>query len=271
MKVSEAIAIARKAAGLTQEQLAAKVYVTRQAVSRWENGESAPSIDMRKLVADALSIPVTDLLELPDEPTCQCCGTPFSVPHMPYGTEADGSENTDYCKWCYEDGHFTNEGLDEIIERNVPFLMQATGYTAEEAVSFMGAVMPTLKRWASTTNENKSANVKRSKIYVCPDCGNIAWSMGSTNISCCGNALSPLIAQKAEEGFATKSVVDGSDAIELASPMTKDNYIVFVAAVSDDQVRIKRLYPQQAPMAHFYKQGHCTYYAYRSDGAFFRL
>ena len=51
MSVGEAIQSVRRARGLTQEQLAAKVYVTRQAVSRWETGESEPGIDMRKLLA----------------------------------------------------------------------------------------------------------------------------------------------------------------------------------------------------------------------------
>lgn len=147
MRVAEAIQNARKAAGLTQEQLAAKAFVTRQAVSRWETGESEPGIDMRKLLASILGVPVVDLLDLPDAPTCQCCGTPFDVPNMPFGTNADGTENPDYCGWCYRDGEFAGSGLDETIERNVPYLVQATGCSQEEAVSFMGAVLPTLKRW----------------------------------------------------------------------------------------------------------------------------
>ena len=101
MKVSEAIAKARKDAGLTQEQLAGRLYVTRQAVSRWETGESEPGIDMRKAIAKELGVSAVSLLGLPDEPACQCCGTPFSVPNMPFGTNEDGSENKDYCKWCY--------------------------------------------------------------------------------------------------------------------------------------------------------------------------
>ena len=149
MEVGKAIQNARRKAGMTQEQLAAKVYVTRQAVSRWETGESEPSIDMRKLLASVLDIPVRDLFDLPDTPSCQCCGTPFDVPNMPFGTNADGTENPDYCGWCYQNGAFTSSGLDEIIERNVPYLRQATGYTQEEAVSFMGALLPTLKRWSS--------------------------------------------------------------------------------------------------------------------------
>ena len=147
MRVGDAIHAARKRAGLTQEQLASKVFVTRQAVSRWETGDSEPGIDMRKLLSAALDVPMADLLGLPDSPACQCCGTPFDVPNMPFGTNADGTENPDYCGWCYQDGEFTGGGLDEVIERNAPYLMQATGYSQEEAVSFLGALLPTLKRW----------------------------------------------------------------------------------------------------------------------------
>lgn len=112
MSVGQTIQNARKKAGLTQEQLAAKVFVTRQAVSRWEMGESEPGIDMRKLLASILNVPVAELLDLPDAPTCQCCGTPFDVPNMPFGTNADGTENPDYCGWCYKNGQFTGASLD---------------------------------------------------------------------------------------------------------------------------------------------------------------
>ena len=71
MSISETIRGARRRAGLTQEQLAAKVCVTRQAVSRWETGESEPGIDMRKLLASVLGVPVASLLDLPDAPACQ--------------------------------------------------------------------------------------------------------------------------------------------------------------------------------------------------------
>lgn len=54
MKLNETIAEARKRKGLTQEQLAQKLYVTRQAVSRWERGEVVPGIDMLKLIAITL-------------------------------------------------------------------------------------------------------------------------------------------------------------------------------------------------------------------------
>ena len=272
MGVSQTIARLRRERGMTQDQLAAQVYVTRQAVSRWETGESEPGIDMRKLLAGALDVPVISLLDLPDEPVCQCCGTPFSVPDMPYGTDAHGNENPSYCKWCYENGEFTSDGLDDLIERNVPFLCAATGYTPEEAVSFMGAVLPTLKRWSTVENRNKAANAARSLFYACPDCGNIVWSMGEMACSCCGNPLEALVAQEADGAHgATVEISDGCQVVRLDHPMDKDHHIRFIACVVDDLVRIKRLYPEQEALASFYMQGPCTLYAYCSRDGLFRL
>jgi hypothetical protein len=185
---------------------------------------------------------------------------------MPFGTNADGSENPDYCGWCYQAGEFTGSGLDEIIERSVPYLMQATGYSAEEAVSFMGAVLPTLKRWNGVENRNVAANLKRSVFYVCPSCANLIWSAGEAAVSCCGNALEPLPAKK-NEGLldATVEVADGHQRVHIAHPMSKDSHVLFIAAVGDDLVRIKRLYPEQEARAEFWMQGRCKLYAYASD------
>ncbi len=149
MAIKDVLPTIRKERGITQEELARKVFVTRQAVSRWENGETTPSIDMTKLLAIALDVPVMRLIDMPQEPACQCCGTPFSVPNMPKGTDADGMENPSYCKWCYDGGAFAVETMDEAIEQSAPYLAQATGVSLDEAVSFMGALLPTLDRWKS--------------------------------------------------------------------------------------------------------------------------
>ena len=143
----------RQDKGMTQQELASKLYVTRQAVSRWETGETTPSIDMAKLLASALGIPVMQLLDLPAEPACQCCGTPFSVPHMEQGADADGTENPAYCKWCYSRGTFAYETMDDVIETSAPYLVEATGMSLDEAVSFMGALLPTLDHWKSGDND----------------------------------------------------------------------------------------------------------------------
>ena len=147
MALKDKLAQARKDAGMTQEELARKVFVTRQAISRWETGETTPSIDMTKLLASVLDVPVMQLLDLPQEPSCQCCGTPFSVPNMDCGHDSDGTENPAYCKWCYDEGEFASLTMDDVIEKSAPYLVQATGVSLDEAVSFMGALLPTLARW----------------------------------------------------------------------------------------------------------------------------
>ena len=119
-------------------------------VSRWENGDTTPSIDMAKLLAAALDVPVASLLDLPQEPSCQCCGTPFSVPNMDKGSDADESENPNYCKWCLDKGVFTYKTMDDVIEASAPYLAEAMGVSLDEAVSFMGALLPTLDHWKSS-------------------------------------------------------------------------------------------------------------------------
>lgn len=147
MAFKETLAAAREQRGMTQQDLAEKLYVTRQAVSRWENGETEPSVDMRKLIATVLDVPVIQLFDIDVSQLCQCCGTPFTVPNMPHGTETDGTENTAYCKWCYDGGQFAYQSEDELIEKTAPFLMEATGMSQEEAVSFMGVLVPHLQHW----------------------------------------------------------------------------------------------------------------------------
>ena len=105
MTVGDALVRIRKERNLTQEGLARKLFVTRQAVSRWENGETSPSIDMCKLIAATCDVPVTELLEMPDAPYCQSCGMPFFQPED-RGTKADGTPSEDFCSWCYRDGTF---------------------------------------------------------------------------------------------------------------------------------------------------------------------
>ena len=64
--LKDALAQARRERGLTQEELAARLFITRQAVSRWETGATEPGIDMIKLIARELDVPVTRLLDMPE-------------------------------------------------------------------------------------------------------------------------------------------------------------------------------------------------------------
>lgn len=147
MSVGDVLVRIRKEQGLTQDDLARKLFVTRQAVSRWENGETSPSIDMCKLIAVTCDVPVIELLEMPDTPYCQSCGMPFFQP-KDHGTEADGSPSEEFCSWCYDNGAFIeDESLEELVERCAPGMAETCHISVGEAVSFMAAVLPSLKRW----------------------------------------------------------------------------------------------------------------------------
>ena len=117
--LKDALAQARRERGLTQEELAARLYITRQAVSRWETGATEPGIDMIKLIARELEVPVMRLLDMP-EYYCQSCGMMFTGPDQ-HGREADGTEVEDFCRWCYDQGAYTYETtMEEMIEDCAP-------------------------------------------------------------------------------------------------------------------------------------------------------
>ena len=100
--------------GLSQDELAGKVFVTRQAVSRWETGETVPNTETLKRLSDLFCVSINTLLGSPRKLVCQCCGMPLEDALI--SRNKDGSLNEDYCKWCYADGVFTYSDLDELIE-----------------------------------------------------------------------------------------------------------------------------------------------------------
>ena len=146
MAVKDILPLLRKERGITQEDLAKKLFITRQAISRWETGETTPGIDMTKLIARELDVPITDLLEMPEN-YCQSCGMMFTGPNQ-HGHELDGSENEDYCRWCYEHGKYTYETtMEDMIEECAPRMAEYMGWTVDESASLLGAGLPTLERW----------------------------------------------------------------------------------------------------------------------------
>ena len=139
----------RNKKGITQEQMAKDLFVTRQAISRWETGETSPSIDMVKLICVTYGVPLERFFNMPKEYFCQCCSMPLMDPSL-RGTEEDGSISDEYCKFCYQDGEYTakNVGMDEFIEATAQKEADALGISREEAVSLMATLLPHLDRWA---------------------------------------------------------------------------------------------------------------------------
>ena len=117
MKTGSVIYELRTKAGLSQEALAEKVFVTRQAVSRWENGDTVPNTETLKLLSGLFDVSINTLLGSPRELICQCCGMPLEDSLISH--EKDGSMNENYCKWCYADGN-SDRGLREKYDRREP-------------------------------------------------------------------------------------------------------------------------------------------------------
>ena len=115
MEVKEILKHLREKNNLTQEQLAERVMVTRQAVSRWETGETQPNTDTLKLLSKEFDVSINTLLGSPRQLVCQCCGMPLTEDGM-LSREPDGSFNEDYCKWCYTDGKFTYDTKDTLLD-----------------------------------------------------------------------------------------------------------------------------------------------------------
>ena len=83
--------------GLSQGELAEKIYVTRQAVSRWETGETVPNTETLKLLSKLFDVSINTLLGSPRKLICQCCGMPLDDSSI--SKENDGTFNEEYCKW----------------------------------------------------------------------------------------------------------------------------------------------------------------------------
>ena len=94
-------------------------------------------------------------------------------------------------------------------------------------------------------NANVSANILRSKFYVCPICGNVIYSIGESVIHCHGVQLTPAVAEPSDENHMPAiEIVEDELFVKIEHEMTKEHYISFIAAVSPDRVQIVKLYPE---------------------------
>ncbi|MBQ6467332.1 MAG: helix-turn-helix domain-containing protein [Clostridia bacterium] len=130
--------------GLSQDELAEKVFVTRQAVSRWETGETVPGTETLKLLSNLFNVSINTLLGQPRQLFCQCCGMPLEDEII--SRNGDGTLNEDYCKWCYADGTYTYSNMDDLIEVSVKH-MAKDGFTEEQARAYMKQRLPELDYW----------------------------------------------------------------------------------------------------------------------------
>ena len=121
-------------------------------------------------------------------------------------------------------------------------------------------------------NKNISANMLRSKFYVCPLCGNVIHSVGDTALSCCGIQLPALEAEEGdEEHLLTMEKVEDEQFITISHPMTKQHYISFLAYVTSDRIQMVKLYPEGNAETRFQLRGMGYLYHYCNRHGLFRM
>ncbi len=144
MSTKDVIYELRTKRGLSQDELAEKVFVTRQAVSRWETGETVPNTETLKLLSKLFDVSINTLLGSPRQLRCQCCGMPLEDSILSH--EKDGTINEDYCQWCYADGTYTYSDMDDLIETCLPHMV-GDNFTEEQARAYMKQMLPQLDYW----------------------------------------------------------------------------------------------------------------------------
>ena len=144
MNTQDVIYNLRTRMGLSQDELAGKVFVTRQAVSRWENGETVPNTDTLKLLSRLFKVSINTLLGSPQKLICQCCGMPLEDDIL--GRDADGTPNEHYCQWCYADGTYTYSDMDDLIDVCAGHMV-GQGFTEEQARAYLKETLPRLDYW----------------------------------------------------------------------------------------------------------------------------
>ena len=148
METKDMIAQLRAKKGLTQEELAEKVFVTRQAVSRWESGETTPNTETLKQLSRLFDVSINTILGSPRQLICQCCGMPLEDASI--SREPDGSYNESYCRWCYTDGKFIYTDLGQLID----FLsdhMATEQRPSAQVRAYLEEQLPKLEHWSKKT------------------------------------------------------------------------------------------------------------------------
>ena len=144
METKDVILELRTRSGLSQEALAEKLFVTRQAVSRWETGETIPNAEALKLLSKLFDVSINTLLGSPRTLICQCCGMPLDDSTL--SREINGAFNEDYCKWCYADGRFAYDSMEQLVDFLAQHMASAE-HSPKQLRAYFEGFLPTLGHW----------------------------------------------------------------------------------------------------------------------------
>lgn len=162
-----------------------------------------------------------------------------------------------------EKNHMTQSELAErlcVSDKTISKWETAKGYPdislLEPIARNFGISITELISGNAVSNVNVSANMLRSKFYICPVCGNIIHTMGEAVINCHGVLLTPSQAEETDENhkiFIER--VEDEYYVRMEHDMSKKHYISFVAALSSDKIQMLKLYPEGNPEARFKMNG----------------
>ena len=143
METKEVILKIRQKNGLSQNEMAERLHVTRQAVSRWENGETVPGTDILVNISKEFDVSINTLLGSPRKLICQCCGMPLLDEYT--SRELDGTFNEEYCKWCYVNGEivYTFDSLINYLVEN----RENKDWAEEDARKYFEGNLKQLNYW----------------------------------------------------------------------------------------------------------------------------
>ena len=135
----------------------------------------------------------------------------------------------------------------------------------------LGISLIELMNGEQITNRNVSANMMRSKFYVCPLCGNVIHSTGNALVSCCGITLPALEAEEADDDHTVVvEQVEDEQFITIDHPMTKEHFISFVAHVNSDRLQMVKLSPEGNAETRLQMRGRGYLYYYCNRHGLFR-
>lgn len=142
----------------------------------------------------------------------------------------------------------------------------------EPLAKSLGVSVIELMSGDTVSNQNTSANMLRSKFYVCPVCGNIIRTTGDTVISCCGIALPPLESEETDDSHqVTIERVEDEHFVTVNHEMSKKHFISFMAYLTSDRIQLVKLYPEGNAETRFQLRGRGYIYIYCNKHGLMRV
>ena len=159
MESKDVLVKLREQRGLSQQELADQLHVTRQAVSRWERGETTPNPETLKQLSALLHVSINTLLGVPRQLVCQSCGMPLEDDIM--GHDAQGLIDQRFCKWCYDNGAYLSECTMEEMAETCADIMAQEGVPREAALAIITKSCPRRNECQGDDGTQKSAPAGR--------------------------------------------------------------------------------------------------------------